>query len=199
MIQIHVPIEKAITAGQVGKTQELLGASLRGADNLESRIVQRMLENDGNSLAKGMLVVVQDHYKQALLQQQLVDWVTIIDEYNIIARVPCFSKVPHHDRGVVEIHFFKINSGLSGLIHKVSHKGLEKEYVNRDLSPAREDDLQYLDRTNRLFACKYPNITHAVRTSGDLGSACFGPNGYGYNAPLEDFDTRKWWFAGVRK
>lgn len=182
--QVNTPDREDVTTDPIGKIQELLGASLRKEGNFEHRVVKRMIEKDGELLVTRMKDVFQKRYRYYVLDQQLADWTTVIDERHVVAQVPW------GDDSQREIHFFRTRG--------LRRYNWQRAYQKRNLTPICFEDLERLTiKINDLFRSEYPSITLNLKNDGNWHASFFGPHGYGPVSDIKKMIRSGWWFAGV--
>lgn len=201
-------VTPSITAGQIGKIQEILGAGLRKS-GLPSEPVQRVIETQGDSLVAELVSTVRKHVEavnnmivrhvkanrtrsprevlEATGRKQYVD--------NDVIKA-----MPKGDEDEGDVYFFKPD--LSARRGHISDDDLEKEFESRGFKPADPYKLAEVNADDPSFADTHPNATH---WQDENGKWC-------YAACLRWFDERYvyvnrdaydwydyWWFAGLRK
>ena len=194
---------ETITAGQIGKIQEILGAALRKS-NLQSNPTQQVLETQGDVLATELVVVIlkrveavsniiircvsvnRDHSPQGILDATSRKQYTNSD---VVAAMP------KGKGGKAEVVFFKLG-------HYVSDNDLEKEYELRGLKPADSYSIAAINEVDPTFADEHPNTTHWKDTNGNwcyIGFRRWNDRRYVYvyRRAYNWYDS--WWFAGLRK
>ncbi|MEK7604603.1 MAG: hypothetical protein AAB442_02305 [Patescibacteria group bacterium] len=204
MTHVVTPSEvNPITAGQIGKVQDLLGAALRKA-GLQSEPMQQVIEHQGEALIAELVAAVRKRVEAISSMivrhvainvertpQQVLD-ATGRKQYvngDVVVTMPC-GTTPEAD-----VHFFKLD-------RCVSDDDLEKEYELRGLKPADPRSLAAVNEADPAFADEHPNSTHWKDVNGNWCYAAFNRwfDG-GRSVYVHRFDL--WfdgsWFAGLRK
>jgi hypothetical protein len=201
MTKVLTPSE-GITAGQIGKFQELLGAALRKS-GLKSEPVQRVLQGDGKALVSEIMSVVQK-YVDAVSnfitrtvnvnrfrtpQEMLV--ATDRKQYTDSSIV---KTMPTGEGEETEVVFFNLG-------RYISDDDLEKEYEIRGLKPDPYSQAA-VNEADPAFADEHPNSTHWKDADGNWCLLTFR----GWREERSVHVGRgsgqwgvRWWFAGVRK
>lgn len=195
---------ESISAGQIGKIQELLGAGLRKADLLNDA-TQQVIETQGGPLADELVALVRRRVEAA---NNLVRRVVKVNR----SRTPqealdatgrrqytdrkVVDEMPHGEGEEAEVIFFNLG-------RFVNDAELEKEYKFRGLKPADPYSLATVNEDNFAFADEYPNSTHWKDSGGRWCYAAFhrwSGGGRSVGVRRSDFGWRVyWWFAGARK
>lgn len=151
---------RMITAGQIGKIQELLGAGLRKANFLSSSI-QQIIETQGNTLVTDLIAAVRmrmesisgmisRHVKvdRTSTPQQFLDSTTIrqYTDHQVV------DSMPKGSGDEIDVYFFKIG-------RCIDDDDLEKEYELRHLTPVDPYTLIAVNGDDLGFSNKYPNST----------------------------------------
>lgn len=197
------PSETAITVGQIGKIQELLGAALRKSE-LQSEPTQLVLETQGDSLVAELISVVRKRVDAAgnrIVRRIKVDRTRTPEQmlkatgrkqyvdHDVVAAMP------KGEGSEAEVFFFNLG-------RFISDADLEKEYALRGLKPADPYTLGAVNEADPSFTDTHYNATHWKNADGKWCYTAFNRwhgvryvfvHEYGYG--WRDF----WWFAGVRK
>ena len=195
--------DETISAGQVGKIQEDLGAALRKSGLLREP-VQQVIENQSAALNTELVAVVRKYVE--MVSNIIVRRVPV----NIL-RTPqqaldatghkqytnndVVAAMPKGAGGEVEVHFFKLD-------RYISENDLEDEYASHGLKPADPYSLAAVNEADPAFADEYPNSTHWKDAAGKWCFAAFRRWGVGRGLDVgrgDDVWSVSWWFAGVRK
>ncbi len=196
-----------MTAGQIGKAQELLGATLRKhASELPSELVQVVLEQEGDALQAEFLAVVRKRVENRAntiirvvtvnrnrTPQQVLD-ATKRAQYTIESVV---LTMPSNGTGVeknVTMEFFKLD-------HDVSDDELQREYEKRGLAPDPYAQAA-VNKADPAFADEHPNGTHWKSADGKWCFVAFRRGDSERNVFVGRIDcdwNDDWWFAGVRQ
>lgn len=202
MTKVMTPSE-TITPGQIGKFQELLGAALRKSD-LQSALVQQVLEHQANELVNGMVAALRSMAEK--IGHLFSRTVTVDRSCSPQARLDATGRTQYTDRKVVdgmprgqgseaEVFFFKLG-------RYVSDVQLEKEYDLRGLEPVDPYSLAAVNKADPVFADEHPNGTHWKNAEGKWCFAAFDrwfdERDVRVGRRVDDWDGY-WWFAGVRK
>ena len=195
--------DETISAGQVGKIQEDLGAALRKSGLLREP-VQQVIENQSAALNTELVAVVRKYVE--MVSNIIVRRVPV----NIL-RTPqqaldatghkqytnndVVAAMPKGAGGEAEVHFFKLD-------RYISDNDLEDEYASRGLKPADPYSLAAVNEADPAFADEHPNSTHWKDAKGKWCFATFyrwrDERELGVDRNDSDWSDR-WWFAGVRK
>jgi len=194
---------ETITAGQIGKIQEILGAALRKS-NLQSNPTQQVLEIQGDVLVTELVTVIRKHVEE--VSNIIIRCVSVNRDHSPQGILDATSRkqytnsdvvaaMPKGKGGKAEVVFFKLG-------HYVSDNDLEKEYELRGLKPADSYSIAAVNEADPSFADEHSNSTHWMDTNGK----------WCYIAFDRWFDKRfvrvlrrgnywdgSWWFAGLRK
>lgn len=204
------PITEGITSGQIGRVMDRFSERCRvNASSLPKNLVQMVLEDEGDALAKEMfevfrarvernatLIIRKVRVNRTRTPQQALD-ATGRAQYTDRAIV---DNMPTGDQSCqesdeVEVIFFKLG-------RLISNADLEKEFELRGLTPADPYTLAAMNEADPAFANKYPNVTHWKDTTGNWCFASFRRWDVDRTVIVRriDFDWYAgWWFAGVRK
>lgn len=198
----------AITAGQIGKLQELLGARLRKS-GLQSEPVQRVLANQGDAIADEMVAAVRrrvEAISSMIVRRVRVDRARTPQEALDATRRVQYTNpkvVEAMPRGVgeeVDVCFFKPDpyAHTNGWI---SEEKLAQQFEMRGLNP---DPIAQcaVNEADPAFATERPNATQWKDADGNWCYCAFGLWGdeRGVGVDRDDGVWRDgWWFAGVRK
>ncbi|KKP93056.1 MAG: hypothetical protein UR98_C0011G0013 [Parcubacteria group bacterium GW2011_GWA1_36_12] len=209
MAKTMTPSESVMTAGQIGKVQELFGAGLRKA-NLPNAPVQQVLEHQGESLVVALVAVVRKIVEAAC--DMIVRTVSVIrtrtpqEAIKATGRAQYVSDevvaaMPRGKGETAETVFFKLDLSERG--GYINDADLDKEYELRGLVPEDPYSLSAQNEADPAFADDHPNATHWKDSSGKwcyiafdrwrVGGrcVCVGRYGCGWRG--------YWWFAGSRK
>jgi len=192
-----------MTAGQIGKFQELLGAGLRKAA-FPSEPVQRVLETQGEAIISTCVAAVRRSVEA--ISDLIVRHVTVdrdrtpkevLDATNRAQYTDgkVVKAMPKGDGAETDVYFFKLG-------RFVSDDDLEKEYALRGLDPADPYALAQVNTDDPALADDHPNGTHWKDTDGRWCFATFSRWGGGRRVDVsrdEGVWSDDWWFAGVRK
>lgn len=209
MAKTMTPSESVMTAGQIGKVQELLGAGLRKA-NLPNAPVQQVLEHQGEALVAALVAAVRKIVETACDM--------IVRTANVIrTRTPqevikatgrakyvndeVVAAMPRGEGATTETVFFKLDLSERG--GYISDADLDKEYELRGLVPENPYSLSAQNEADPTFADDHPNATHWKDSSGKWCYIAFdrwGGGGRGVSVGRRGSDWGDgWWFAGSRK
>ena len=198
-----------ITAGQVGKVQELLGAALRKSD-LQSEPTQQVLENQGELLVAELVAVIRKRVEavskmitrrvsvnRTRTSQQAID-ATGRKQY---INSDVVAAMPKGTGDEVEVIFFqpRPEAFKNGVI---SDDGLAKVFDFFGLVPADPYSLAAVNEVDPSFADEHPNGTHWQDADGKWCYAAFDrwfDERYVYVRRDDDAWHDGWWFAGLRK
>lgn len=200
---------EAMTAGQIGKIQDLLGAGLRKA-GLQSGPTQRVIEHQGDVLVAQLVAVIRGLVEA--VSNLIVRRVSVNRTRTPQAVIDATGRRQYTDRAVVdsmprgtgvevEVVFFRPRpeAYVDGLI---SDDRLEGELTYFNLDPAFPDDVAAVNEADPDFADTYPNGTHWQDKDGRWCYAAFSRWGGG-RCVLVRRDGVGWnggcWFAGRRK
>ena len=203
MTDVMIPSDETISAGQVGKIQEDLGAALRKSGLLREP-VQQVIENQSAALNAELVAVVRKYVE--MVSNIIVRRVPV----NIL-RTPqqaldatghkqytnndVVAAMPKGAGGEVEVHFFKLD-------RYISENDLEDEYASHGLKPADPYSLAAVNEADPAFADEHPNGTHWKDAKGKWCFAAFDRWDDGRELSVDRYDNDwldYWWFAGVRK
>ena len=203
MTDVMIPSDETISAGQVGKIQEDLGAALRKS-GLPREPVQQVIENQSAALNAELVAVVRKYVEMVsniivrrvpvnILRtaQQALD-ATGRKQYTDSDVV---AAMPKGAGGEAEVHFFKLD-------RYISDNDLEDEYASRGLKPADPCSLAAVNEADPAFADEHPNGTHWKDAKGKWCFAAFDRWDDGRELSVDRYDNDwldYWWFAGVRK
>lgn len=193
----------AITAGQIGKIQELLGARLRKS-GLPSESVQQVLATQGDAVADEMLAVIRTRVET--ICNMIVRRVNVNRTRTPHEALTATGRKQYATDSVVrtmpkgqgdeeDVHFFKLG-------HWISDDDLENEYEKRGLKAADPYSLAAVNEADPAFADERPNSTHWKDASGKWCYAAFhrwSDGRYVYVDRYGDDWNGFWWFAGVCK
>ncbi|HEY5383458.1 MAG TPA: hypothetical protein VIJ88_02810 [Candidatus Paceibacterota bacterium] len=203
MTNIMTPSVNPITAGQIGKFQELLGARLRKS-GLQNKSVQQVLAAQGDAIADEMVAAIRKRVEamsSIIVRRVKVDrtrtpqamlYATGRNKYVTDSVVKA---MPKGNGDEVEVHFFKLD-------RYVSDADLDKEYELRGLIPADPYSQGAVNEADPAFADDHPNGTHWKDAQGKWCCATFDR----WDVERHVFVSRRdyvwdghWWFAGFRK
>lgn len=203
MTNIMTPSTEVITAGQIGKIQENLGAALRKS-GLQNESVQKAIEQNGSAIIDEMVVVLRKYAEKfcnlftrftkvdrSLKPQAILD-ATGRKQYTDSVIV---ADMPKGDGDEAEVVFFKLG-------HFVNDADLEKEYEMRGLVPADPYSLAKVNQDDLAFADEHPNGTHWKNTQGNWCFASFNRWDGERTVDVNRLDSGwhdYWSFAGLRK
>lgn len=191
-----------MTAGQIGKIQELVGAGLRKA-NLPSEPVQQVLETQGDQIvaecvdsvrrrveAISEMIVRRVKVDRSRTPQQILD-ATGRKQYTNCEVV---KNILRGEGEEMDVYFFKIGRWVSPV-------ELEKEYESCGFKADPYAQAQ-VNIDDKVFADQYPNGTHWKDADGRWCFAAFSRwsgerRVYVYRCARGWIGY--WWFAGVRK
>ena len=200
------PSGKTITAGQIGKIQELLGAALRKS-NLLSEPVQQMLASEGDGLVLEMLTAIRTRVEaiSGMISRSvnvniggLPGRALELTGRKLYVTDDVLEAMPRDESSEVTVHFFKLD--LKG--GWISDDDLEKEYALRGLKPAGPYALAAVNQADPAFADTQPNCTHWKDKDGNWCFAAFNrwiDDRYVSVDQNEHDWSASWFFAGVRK
>ncbi len=190
-----------ITAGQIGKIQELLGAGLRKS-GLMSEPTQQVLEHRGDVLVSDLVAVVQKFVEE--VSNMITRRVTVNrnrtpeEAINATGRKKhiqdfVVATMPKGEGNEVEVIFFKVGK-------YVSDADLENEYDLRGLKPADPYSLSAVNEADPAFADSHPNCTHWKDTDKWCYIAFSRWFGVSFVRVGRDDGVWDgiWWFAGLR-
>lgn len=204
------PSKAVLTAGQIGKIQDLLAAGLRKA-GLLSEPAQVVLEHQTKVLVGELVDVVRFLVK--ITSEMVVRELGKVDRtrtpQEVLKATGCKQDV--YD-GVVksmpsgvgdgpeEVFFFKPDFSAKGM--NVFDRDLDEAYSLRGLVPADPYSLAEINRADPTLVSTHPNITFWRDAEGHLCYCRFavrndgarGVRSYRYDDDLAD----GWWLAGVR-
>jgi hypothetical protein len=206
MTSVVTPSNDSITAGQIGKVQDLLAAALRKS-GLLSEPVQTVLETQGDQLAADMLVALRKRVEA--ISNLIVPHATVNRKRNpkdalkatgrnLYVTDDVVKAMPKGAGTEVDVVFFKLDLG-GGYI---SDDNLEKEYELRGLVPADPFSLAAVNEADPAFADDHPNGTHWKDSSGKWCFETFYRWGDERRVHVDRNDLGwddDWWFAGLRK
>ena len=205
MTKTVTPSEQGMTAGQIGKIQEVLSAGLRKSD-LRSEPTQVVLETQGEALVDELVAVIRKRIE--LVSDTIIRRVKVDRTKTPQEMLDATGRRQYTDKGVVanmpgrgesleevEVVFFKLGQW-------VSDEDLEKEYELRGLKPCDPYALAAVNEVDPVFADGHPNGTH-LKDENDHW--CFVTFGRWYDERSVYVDRRSigWsgsgWFSGSRK
>ncbi len=192
-----------ITAGQIGKLQDLIGAALRKSD-LQNEPVQQVLEQQGAQVIDEMVAVFRKYVEamsdmivrrvrvdRSRRPQQALD-ATGRTQYTNDSVV---RRMPRGEGEEVEVYLFPVRCDISD-------DDLEKEFALRSLKPVDPYTLAAVNESDPAFADSHPNATHWQDSDGKWCHAAFyrwdGERSVNVNRSGSGWDDG-WWFAGLRK
>ncbi|MCR4279148.1 MAG: hypothetical protein NUV78_00175 [Candidatus Zambryskibacteria bacterium] len=203
MTQVVTPSENTITAGQIGKLQDILGAALRKS-GLMSEPTQEVIETQGESLVAELVAAVRKRVEA--VSNMIVRLVSVNRSRTPQETLDATGRRQYTDRNVVDampkgegdeatVYFFNLG-------RYVSDEELEKEYELRGLKPADPYSLAAVNEEDPSFADTHPNGTHWHDANGKWCFAAFdhwrGERGVFVSRSGRGWHG-SWWFAGVRK
>jgi len=194
-----------ITAGQIGKLQDLLGAALRKS-GLQSEPTQQVIETQGEPLVAEIVAVIRKRVEAVgdmiarrvsvnrnRIPQEVLD-ATGRKQYTDSGVVATMPK-GDGDGDEVEVYFFKVGKYVSDV-------DLEKEFTSRGLKPADAYSLAAVNEADPSFADEHPNGTHWQDADGKWCYIAFDRWFGEHDVLVYRFDDEwnvYWWFAGLRK
>ena len=204
------PSETVVTAEQIGKIQELLGAGLRKA-GLPSEAVQIVIEQQGKSLVADLVAVVRnrvDAVSKMIIRKVKVDRTKTPQQM-----LDATGRKQYTDRNAVDfmprgtgedvkVMFFKPEPEEYTRPGYMSDDDLEKAFDRRGLrpDPYAQAKANWDDPT---FADNHPNGIHWKDADGKWYFATFDQWGGGERSVgvdrFGDGWYGRWWFAGVCK
>ena len=198
----------SITAGQIGKIQELIGAGLRKS-GLPSEPAQQVIEHRGDSIVAECVAVIRKFVEA--ISGLIVRHVSVNR-----ARTPeetlkatgrkqytdssVVATMPNGEGDEVDVVFFKPD--LSKRNGYISDDDLEKEFQLRGLVPIDPYSLASVNEADPTFADERPNGTHWKDKNGKWCYAAFSRWSDGRSVHVDRSDDvwfGFWWFAGRRK
>lgn len=206
MTTVVSPSNDSITAGQIGKAQELLAAALRKS-GLLSEPVQTVLETQGDQLAADMLGAFRKRVEA--ISNLIIRRIAVNRKREPKTAIAATGRAFYGNQDVVkamprgtgteaDVVFFKLDLG-GGYI---SDADLDKEYELRGLVPADPFSLATVNEADPAFADDHPNGTHWKDSSDKW---CFAAFGRWRDERVVGVSRRdrgwlgSWWFAGLRK
>ncbi len=203
------PSETAITVGQIGKIQEILGAALRKS-GLQSEPIQQVLETHGDWLTAELVAVVRKRVDA--MSNMIVQRVKVDRTRTPQAMLDATGRKQYTNRKVVdamprgegvetEVYFFKPRPEAyqNGLI---SDDRLDAEYEFHGFKPADPYSLGAVNEADPAFADVHPNATHWKNADGKWCYTAFDRWSGGRDVDVDGHDYGwgdDWRFAGVRK
>ena len=199
------PIAEGITAGQIGKINELLAAGLRKhGSTISSAATQEVLREEGAELVKELVEAIRSRVERhsemivrhvvinpKLTPKQVVD-ATGRTQYisdDVLATMPD-SYGPDED----DVYFFSGKRSMSA-------EEVEKEFDRRGLVPCPRKQAQ-ANTDDPSFADQHPNGTQWNREGKVSSFLAFSRWGDERDVHCDRRDggwRGYWWFAGVRK
>jgi len=203
MTKIMTPSEDSITAGQIGKIQENLGAALRKS-GLQSEPTQQILEHQGDSLIVELVGIVRKYVEA--VSNLVVRHVAVNRNRSAQKAIDATNRNKYCDSDVVaampkgegeetDVVFFKPG-------RYISDDELEKEYELHGLIPDDPYSLAAVNEADPAFADEHPNGTHWKDKNGRWCYAAFDRGDDERVVGVSRFDggwRDDWWFAGRRK
>ena len=197
-----------ITAGQIGKIQELLGAALRKS-GLLSEPTQQVLKHQGKQLADEFVAAVRKRVEAT--SNMIARRVKADRTKSPQQALDATRRQQYTDRDVVEgmpkgeldeedIYLFKPDLSARG--GHISDDDLEKEFDARGFKPADPYKLAKFNADDPAFADEHPNGTHWKDATGRWCFAAFDRWFGGrlvYVNRHDDVWNDSCWFAGSRK
>lgn len=194
-----------ITAGQIGKIQEVLGAALRKS-GLQSKPTQQVVTSKSamGKLTGELLATVRKYVE--MVSDMIVRHVGVKrsqspqEVLNATGRKQYATKsvvatMPKGEGEKTEAIFFKVG-------RYISDDDLEKEYELRGLTPADPYSLAKVNEDDPAFADEHPNATHWKDADGKWCYVAFYRwyDGRRVSVRRDGGDWGDhWWFAGFRK
>lgn len=207
MAKVMTPSDTTITAGQIGKFQELLGARLRKS-GLQSEPVQQVLASQGDAIADEMVAAIRKRVEA--MSSIIVRYVKVDRSRTPQAVLKATGRrlyttdsvvatMPRGTGDEAEVHFFKLDLSERG--GWISDADLDKEYELRGLNPADPYSQAAVNEANPAFADDHPNGTHWRDADSKWCFATFSQwdGGRGVGVGRARAWRVNWWFAGVRK
>ena len=195
-----------ITAGQIGKLQDLLAAALRKS-GLSSEVVQPIIEIHGATLVAGLVTELRmrvEAMSNIIVRRVPANRTRSPEETlkatgrKLYLNDRVVKVMPRGEGDEVEVVFFKLD--LKG--GYIADDLLEKEYALRNLIPSDPYSLAAVNGADPAFADKTPNCTHWKDAGGKWCYAAFGCWRDGRHVDVFRYDSEwsdSWWFAGLRK
>lgn len=207
MVKSMTPPEVTLmTAEEIGKIQEILGARLRKS-GLLIEPVQWVLEHQGDALAVEMVAAVCR--RVGAVSDMIVRHVTVDRTRTPQAVLDATGRRQYTDNGVVKTmprgDGKEVDVYLFPVRHYISDDDLEKEFERRILIPADPYSLAAVNQDDPAFADDHPNGTHWKDSRGEWCYAAFdadfGQWGGGRYVCVRHLGgrNRSCWFAGLRK
>ena len=203
MNNIMSPSVSEITAGQIGKLQEILAARLRKS-GLRNDAVQQVLENQGDEIADEMVGVVRRRVEA--VSDMIVRHVKVdrsLTPYEMVAatrRAEYVDKavaktMPRNEGDEVDIYFFKVGRDVTvvDFAEEYELRGLKPDYYAQGA----------VNEADPAFADEHPNGTQWQDKDGNICCLAFNGLDGGRRVVFCNRDRSSWfdywWFAGVRK
>lgn len=196
-------VTPSITAGQIGKLQDLIGAALRKCE-LPSEEVQIVLAKQGDALVAEFLASLRKRVEaigSTITRHVTVDRCRSPEETlkatgrRLYLTHSVVASMPRGDGLEADVIFFQLNRWISD-------NDLGREYELCGLKPADPYSLAKANEADPAFADTHPNCTHWKDADGKWCYAAFGSWGGGRGVDVHrngsDWDDG-WWFAGSRK
>jgi len=195
------PSETPITAGQIGKIQELLGAGLRKS-RFQQDPIQEIIEYQGDKLVADLVAVVRkyvDMVGDSIVRHVKVDRSRSPDEVLKATRRRGYyvdrdvvATMPGSGLGIEEadVHFFWV-------WHVIDDNDLEEEYRRRGLKPADPYLLAAVNEADLSFAYKHRNATHWKDADGKWCFIKFTEDQELVGGRTPYYSYVECWFAGI--
>jgi hypothetical protein len=192
-----------ITAGQIGKIQELIGAGLRKS-RLQSQPVQELLETRADLLVDTIVEFIQRRAEE--ISSMLVHHVENVDRgvsaYDLLKLTqrklhvehPLANSLPRDGRESDDVFFFRIPRGTRNI-------DLEQVFAKRGLKPADPYALAQVNLDDEAFSGRYPNATYWRDEMGRFVGLAFYEKDGARSIIVDSSDGvwhDQWWLAGVR-
>ena len=195
-----------ITAGQIGKIQELLGARLRKSE-LPSELIQQLLASQGAVLVNDMFAILRKRVEA--ISNMIVRRVRPnrsragaealkATGRKLYVTDSVVKSMPRGDGAKVDVMFFKLD--LKG--GWINDANLDKEYELRGLKPSDPYSLAAVNEDDPAFADEHPNCTHWKDANGKWCYIAFPHWGRerSVHVDREGTDWNDYWlFAGLIK
>jgi hypothetical protein len=193
-----------VTAGQIGKIQELLGASLRKS-LIPSKAIQELLESEGEDLVRELFATVRRRAEarcDVIIRRVHVnrDYATKTllkgTERKLLADERVVSEMPYEgleEGKVVDVYFFNVGK-------HVEIEELQGEYLKHGLMPASPYALMAVNLEDPTFSDEHPNATHWTDSEDNQCFIAFDLWATERHASINRRNrtwNKKTWFAGV--
>lgn len=192
---------KSITAGQINKIHQFLGAALHKTD-LQSEPSQHALEHQGNHVSDAMADMDTKNVEAAsgmIVYHVAVNRSLSLEEICDTGRKKrldgeAVASMPQGDSDEVDVFFFNLGCNIS-------ESDLDKEYELRGLKPDPRAQFA-VNKTDPAFSDNHPNGTHWRDEGGNWCYAAWDRwSGLGRTVRVlhDSCGWRgSWWFGGVR-